>query len=509
MEEQVLDGHNEPKGYNGHNGFRASSTTLRDFLAAGFRQRRLIAFSFVGVFLGAILCALLLPAQYEARMKILVKRERVDPIVTTEASAVRPIANDAVTEEDLNSEVELLKSRDLLEQVVLACGLGSRGESSWTSLLGGQGTSNEVRMARAVRQLAKDLRVELLQKSNIIAVTYASSDPALSARVLTALSNDYLAKHLSVHRPAGALDFFQQQTERYRQELTDAEAKLAHFGREQTTVATPVERDMVLQKYNDFDATLRQTQAEIAASRERIREIEVQEDKISPRLSTTDRKADNAQLMEQLKWTLLNLELKHTELLSKFDPSYPLVREVDAEITQTKAAIAKEETAPVREETTDRNPTYQWLSDEQAKAKVDLASLQARFAAMQRIVQAYRDKSLLLDQRNVEQQDLLRTVKVEEANFLLYLNKREEARISDALDSKRIVNVAIAETATVPALPVHSPLLLVLVGGVLAVVVSLGSAFASEYMNPSFRTADEVEETLNIPVLAAMPKDGS
>ena len=52
-----------------------------------------------------------------------------------------------------------------------------------------------------------------------------------------------------------------------------------------------------------------------------------------------------------------------------------------------------------------------------------------------------------------QQDDLVRDVKTAEDNYLLYLRKREEARISDALDSKRIVNVSIAEAATVPALP--------------------------------------------------------
>ena len=54
------------------------------------------------------------------------------------------------------------------------------------------------------------------------------------------------------------------------------------------------------------------------------------------RLTTQVRTADNPQLMEQLKSTLLNLQLKRTELLQKFDPSYRLVQEVDTEIKQTQ-----------------------------------------------------------------------------------------------------------------------------------------------------------------------------
>jgi uncharacterized protein involved in exopolysaccharide biosynthesis len=106
------------------------------------------------------------------------------------------------------------------------------------------------------------------------------------------------------------------------------------------------------------------------------------------------------------------------------------------------------------------------------------------------------------------QQDLTRAVKASEENYLLYLRKQEEARISDALDSQRIVNVAIAEAATVPALPVHSTGFFVLLGVLIATSVSVASAFVADYIDPRLRTADEVEAVLNTPVLAAIPMTG-
>src|SRR5271156_1692346 len=94
--------------------------TLRDVVAPVFRQRRMVTLLFCGIFLGAILTVLLLPRKYEAQMKMLVNRERVDAVVTPNPDS--PVAASPMTvinEEDMNSEVELLKSRDLLEKVVL------------------------------------------------------------------------------------------------------------------------------------------------------------------------------------------------------------------------------------------------------------------------------------------------------------------------------------------------------------------------------------------------------
>lgn len=76
--------------------------------------------------------------------------------------------------------------------------------------------------------------------------------------------------------------------------------------------------------------------------------------------------------------------------------------------------------------------------------------------------------------------------------------------MTNALDQTRILNVAIAEQPTVPTLPSNSPWSALVVGGMLAVIVSLGMAFVLDYMDTSFRTPAEVLTELNVPVLGAI-----
>ena len=487
---------------------RVPSSTLRDLLGVMFRQRPLVTLSFLGVFSGAALAAVLLPERYEAHMKILVQHERVDPVVTAHPNAMPPLSNtEAVREEDLNSEVALIKSRDLLEKIVQSCGLDAPSPHSWGFPGDNSAAGKGLRMARAVRKLDGDLKAEPAKKSSLIQVSYASADPVLSALVLTTLADAYLVKHLTVHRPSGAFNFFQQQTEQYKKQLATAEGHMAAFGREGggNAVSPQIQRDLKLQKASEFEANLRQTEASVTQTQERIRALGALAAATPSRLATTDRKSDNPQLLGQLKSSLLSLELQRTQLLDNFEPSYRPVQEVEAQIAQARAAIAREERAPVHEETTDRNPTYQWLDGELARAQADLASYRAQAAATALIVRDYRSNALLLNQKDIEQQDLVRTAKAEEANYLLYLNKREEARISDALDTQRITNVAIVEAPAVPLLPVHSRWLYVLLGIPCAILVSVGSAFVADHFDASFRTPEEVAGFLNMPVLAAMP----
>src|ERR1700674_1614113 len=109
--------------------------TLRDIATPIFRHPKLVLLTFLCLLLGTVLGIIQRPKDYEAKMKILVKRERVDAAVTSGRDAVMSNPG-GVTEEELNSEVELLKSRDLLEKVVVSCDLQElRSTHFWDRLL--------------------------------------------------------------------------------------------------------------------------------------------------------------------------------------------------------------------------------------------------------------------------------------------------------------------------------------------------------------------------------------
>jgi len=481
--------------------------TLRDLVAVVFRHGGLIVLSFLAVLCVVVLGTWMLPKQYEAQMKILVKRERVDAIVTSDSN-LQSWGMREISQEELNSEVELLRSRDLLEKVVVSCGLENMETSSlFARFFGGGRPSQDMLIPVAVRTLERALQVEPVAKSKLIEVRYTARDPRLAAKVLQTLAAGYMDKHLSVHRPPGALDFFQQQTNQYKKGLTEAEQQLAEFSRNSNVVSIDLEKDIMLRKLSDFETQLRETQAAEAAVDERIKSLESQSSATPSRVVTQVRTSDNAILLQQLKTTLLNLELKRTELLSKYEPGYRTVQEIDTQIAQTKQALEQAESKAVRDETTDLDRTRLWLDEELARARAELATLKARSAELAKSVEEYRERAQEFSRKEMEHQDLLRAAKTAEENYLLYLRKQEEARISDALDRKQILNVAIAEAATVPAFP-SSPRwgLHLIVGFVLALLTSFFLVFAVDHVDPSFRTPDEVERYLGMPVLAAMPR---
>jgi uncharacterized protein involved in exopolysaccharide biosynthesis len=505
------DGHGNGKRTNGHgngtNGQRTMPTTAaRDYLTMLFRQRRMVIYSFIGLFVAIGVLVLIFTDRYQAQMLILAEQgERSNPVVTAGANPLPDTKPGTLTEEQLNSEVQLLQSQDLMEHVVVACGLDTR-PTFFPDWLKGGAQSREVKISKAAQRLAQKLDIQVVKRSNIISVGYGSSDPELAARVLRTLADDYLKKHAAVHRPPGAVDFFQKETAQYRKGLQQAEERLVRFTREAGVVSAPLETEAVLRRQSDFEAMQGETQAAIAQTQQRINSLEEQVSRLSPRMTTQVHTSDNAPLLSQLKATLLTLELKRTELLTKFEPSYRPVQEVETQIAQTQAAIAAAERSQWKEETTDRDPNWESAREDLTKNHAELAGLQARGTAIAQIAHAYASKARFLQQKGIEQQNLVRTAKAAEDNFMLYLRKQEEARISDALDTQNLLNVTIAQTATAPILPAHSSLWYILVTGLLASVASIGLGFGRDYLDPTLRTPDEVEVSLDVPVLMTVPK---
>ncbi|HEV2397370.1 MAG TPA: GumC family protein [Candidatus Sulfotelmatobacter sp.] len=484
---------------NGY-GHRAYSFTARDVAAIGFRHKKIMALCFVGVVLGVALSTLVLPTKYRAETKLLVKRERVDPMITPDKNA--PVTfHDTVSEEEINSEVELITSDDVLRKVVTTCELDKK------KILSGilhPWQTQQNRTDKAVSDLRSDLQLEVLKKTNVISIGYESHDPKLAQKVLATLDDTYLAKHLEVHHPSGQFEFFDEQAEQYKKDMMAAEGQLKKFA-QQGGVAPSTLRDMTLQKLSDFNGQLETTRASIQETQTRIADLEKQSLSTPSRVTTQMKKGDNAQVLENLKATLLTLEMKRTELLTKYQPDYPLVQEVDKQLNDTRLALAKEENSPVKEEVTDSNPTYSWVSSEMAKAKADLAGFQARETALNSIIKVYTEQATKLEEQGIQQGDLMRTAKADESNYLLYTQKKEEARIEDALDRTRLLNVSIVETPMAPSLPTRSPFIFGLVAVLLASAVSVGVVFAIDYADQSFRTPTEVLHELRIPVLAAVP----
>ncbi len=432
------------------------------------KRKQQILITFLVIVTGVAAATFLMPKRYETHMKILVKSDRAD----------NSASSGDVSEALINTEIELLNSNDLLEQVVKSTGLQHAERTRSVAVHERAAVAVEM----AVRRLQKELKVSAVRKANIIDVTYSATDPRLAALVLRQFAEIYLDAHLRVHSEPGTYEFFAGQTERYKQKLEAIEGELADFRESDSVVLMAQQKEAMLQKSMESKSELLQAEAAIGEYQSKIDRTTNQLSGVAGRVVTQSKVMPNQYVTERLNTMLTELQNKRTQLLAKFRPEDRAVKEVEQEIADTQASLEKANKLTGVEQTTDVNPLRQSLEIDLAKERADLAGMEARRQALASQEESYREQLAKLDGATSEYDDLTRRRKEAEDNYLLYSRKTEEARIAESLDKQKISNVTVIETPSEPHLPSkpNVPLNLVL-GTFLAGCVSVGTALCAEY----------------------------
>ncbi len=465
------------------------SLLLRDLADRLFRQKRLLLTLFAVLNAGAAAYLAFTPRSYEAEIKFLVQNNRADPLVTPESTSGQVWRN-YIDESVIATEIQLLSNRELLREVVRKCKLAEN--------------DSERAVEKALKDLREELKVSPVLKANMIKASYQAPDPAETAAVLQALADGYLNEHLKARSTTGAYQFFNRQAEHYQKQLRDLQARLAQFQQERKIVLLGQQKDLNLRKLVDLEGSLKDTEAARAENDRRIRTLKAQLQDLAPRITTQARRVPNQYSVERLNTMLAELQNRRTELLTKFRPEDRLIQQVDQQIADTKAAMERADRIQATEESTDVNPLRQSLEAELAKAELNATALAARASSQARQVEEYRRSLGLLQNATPDDDQLLRDIKEAEDAFFLYSKKREEARITEAMDQQKIANVALVEPPRAPQRPKPK-----LTGGFLAgylfgclliAAAGLGRALAR---NTVF-TPWELEALTGLPVLASL-----
>ena len=293
------------------------------------RNKLMMKSVFLIIFAATVAWLFIAPPTYEAVVKIFVKRARIEGLPDRDTVAPRA----EVSESDIRSEIEILRSRQLLERVVTQLHLMPPSTAA--------DVPSRPAVALAVRKLEQHLRITPVTKTNIITISYASRDPNEAANILRSLTTFYLEKHTALHRSQETSQFFGDQARRYGADLAVAQQKLSDFQQRHDASLLDERKELNLKRLADLEAVLQQINADIQDATRRSELLKSDRDSLPPMIESASRTARNDILLEKLKSELLDLQNKRTELLTKFEPSYRLVTEVDQQIRDTRDAILR------------------------------------------------------------------------------------------------------------------------------------------------------------------------
>ena len=497
-----------------------SQFSFRDILTVVFKRRRLIVIFALSVFLLVMTVSLLLPRTYEVTATLLVNNMRAEvPMAPIEVSQLIT----RVSDQDLNTEIEMLKSRGLIEETVIALGVeeSSKPNTGWATRMVGSirgilgGSQQLSRVDGLVVKLLEELRVSAVRRTNLIRINYVSQDPVWATRVVSTLTEKYLEHRVKVFQSPRAVSFFEVQMREAEQQLAHYENAIKEFADDSaiTVVKGPeggdslaAQKAIMMERHAHLEGALGDAQVQM---REQSREVMFLREQLvgePERLHTTDRSRITA-AAEEIGVALAALRLRRDELLQDFRPDSRHVRDIDSQIR-----MAEERLKQINEDSdgisgTEENPVYIQLRSELVRAETELEGTRARESALRAQFLESRKGMDKMNTNAFELDRLRRDALAAEENFLLYRKKHEEARIAAAMDQERFINVTVAQPAQFPLKPMPRDLMTRLFAAlVMGIFGGLGVAFGIEfYLNRSFTTGEDIERKLGIPHIASIP----
>ncbi len=478
----------------------SSSTSLRGIIESAFRQRTIFLSAALLILIAGLLFAFLPHKQYASQMVLLVQNARSNSVIS--ATKTADAGPGEVSDPQLQSYAELLGSNDILDQVA---------DPGWNSQPASTRPPQELSdHAGKLNSLRGRLTITPGRKSHLITVDYIATDPREATDTLNRLLAAFLDKQRELSQPSQAPKFFSNEAERYKQEWQDAQAALVKYQQGHDVVSITDKETAMEHQLFEADSQLRAADVLIGELQNKMLGEALVLKTQPSRVNTATNTAPLGTAVDQLTLQRAQLELQRSQALIKYQPTDRMVQQIDQQLRQVDESLAKIGTLNSTSTSTNVNPT--WLATDQALS-ADRALLKAAEGRRDGLREQVKDLQAKLgstEGMTVEFNTLQQKVTELEANYVLYLQKRDESLANTSMDTNGLLNVAVAQAPTYSPDPVRPrPMLDILLALFTAFFIGSFGVFAAETMRDTYANAQELEAASGIPVFATVPFDSA
>ena len=278
---------------------RQSHNIPRDAYRILLRHRWKMLTTFRAIMALVVVALVLCPRSYSSSARLFVRLGResigLDPTATIHST----VNVEGSRETEINSELELLRSRVLLQDVVDRLGpdvvLGKKPLSS----ISGPGRNDEdtepsalvsafdsIRdtastwingevslKERAITALEKSIKVATPRRTNVLLIRATAKSPELAQRILQAYLDSYHIRHATANRVSGSYEFFVTQSNMMRDELEAATKALRDAKNKEKLVSVEGQRAIVQEELNSIETATLANQRELAACDARVESL--------------------------------------------------------------------------------------------------------------------------------------------------------------------------------------------------------------------------------------------
>ena len=421
---------------------------------------------------------------------------------------VEPVAEEqenplSVLEQDLggldyDTQIEVLRSPSVLNPIVETL----------------TGKYPEIEYKELIKPKKSPLRIEQLDKTKIIEVSYIDSDPQKIQFVLDNLSEAYLSYSLEERRVEvrQGLDFVENQLPEVRARVDELQEKVQRF-RQQYNLLTPEQQAEILAKKQvDYEQNYFETQSQLKETRslysllQRQLGLEPQQALAASYLSESPR-------YQNLLNELQKVEVQLAQESARFLPENPAVQSLEDKknrlltlLQQEANGVLGENLSNAVENTpnlTSPSSLRLELNQQYIQAANKIEILEIRQQALQEALSQLEDLTKQMPVIARQYTDLRRELTVATESLTRFLTAQEELQLKgaqQALPWQIIAQPLVTENPISPNPPRNIAL-----GLVSGLLLGLGAALLAERLDPVFHSSEELKESINLPVLGMIP----
>ncbi|TXI36795.1 MAG: chain length determinant protein EpsF [Methylophilus methylotrophus] len=434
-------------------------------------RKKVIFWAFGAVVSFALLLNLLLPKSYTATTSLVVNYKGVDPVsgMATPAQLMPGY---------MATQVDIITSHAVAVKVVQNLGL-TNSPGIKQQFIEDTAGSDLVKIDDWLADLLlKKLDVKPSRQSSIIEISYTGADPQFSAAIANAFAEAYqeASLRLKVEPSQKAADYLLVQARQYRDKLEAAQVKLSKYQQDNGLTSIAENLDVENAKLNQLANQLIMVQAQALDSSARQRNANSAGD-ASPDIAANP-------VIQNLKVAIAQTSSKLAEIGNRLGSNHPQFKSAQAELDKLKSQLEVE----VARIGSSVGGNARIIQQNEAQLKAALA------AQKQKVLELNRNRDQLsVLQRDVESAQQAYNTVAQRLNQTSIEGKANESDIS-------ILTRAIPpEKHSSPKRTLN--MILALIFGTF---LGISLALVSEMRNRKIRSLNDLNDFIDIPVLAVI-----
>ena len=464
------------------------------------RRRWTVLAISVGFSVGlAVLLLLLMKPEYTATtlLQINTRTEQVTGVADVVSGISVGSSN---TDAAIRTEVDVLTSRKLASRVIQKLGLlnsGAENGGGFFSQLKGVVASlftpiqtdeqkkeaRDARMSRAISNVLGNLSVNMVPRSYSINVKYNDAAPEMAAKVANAFAQEYLNTQLEDKFDATrrANDWMNQRLAQMQKSVQASDLAVQKYREAHNLTAAKgvLLSEQQLSELNSQLILARTELAETQAKASQARNLQ----RSGGRGIESSAEVLNNSLISSLREQETQVRREMAELASKYGERHPRMVTVRNQLADLQRKIGEE------------------VYKIQGSLENNVAVSQARVNTLQDQLDTLEDKTSLTNDASVQLAELERQSAAEKTLYESFLGRSKEiAQMSFPQSDARVISAA--EVPLAPSKP--NKMMVLVLSLIVGTGLGVGLMLLLEMLDAGFRTTQQVETGLDLPVLGLL-----